>query len=348
MDYKLGNCKLGEIHMTAKKENFTTFKKLLFAYLALSKIFYWVTNIMEMGPGGLDNLGRMFINRLMTRDLLLILSVIISFYLGKLAKNIFVYIGIFYVLILGLAFGQIWVIARFFGIDHGSVIGHMGYFHFFVQFTISFFAIGVIMGVKEYMAHVKKRTEAQADGLEGCDLANAPMGTRYKLAHVAKTEAQRFLHGRVMCTEHNLHEIIESFPKFLIEEADGMWCAAFVYYCCKKAGFEIPIKPSTCSCSFAGCIAWEEWAKADEKIIYAASGERDFMPAPGDIVLFDKVFIDKEHDHIGVVIENRDELIITAEGNVNNVSGIMERMKDSHIRAYIRLPDNYKYSEGEG
>ena len=72
------------------------------------------------------------------------------------------------------------------------------------------------------------------------------------------------------------------------------------------------------------------------------------MPAPGDIVLFDKVFIDKEHDHIGVVIENRDELIITAEGNVNNVSGIMERMKDSYIRAYIRLPDNYKYSEGEG
>jgi len=127
-----------------------------------------------------------------------------------------------------------------------------------------------------------------------------------------------------------------------------MWCAAFVYYCCKKAGFEIPIKPSTCSCSLAGCIAWEEWAKADEKIIYAASGERDFMPAPGDIVLFDKVFIDKEHDHIGVVIENRDELIITAEGNVNNVSGIMERMKDSYIRAYIRLPDNYKYSEGEG
>jgi len=55
------------------------------------------------------------------------------------------------------------------------------------------------------------------------------------------------------------------------------------------------------------------------------------------------VFNRKEHDHIGIIIENKDMSIIVAEGNINNVSGIIERKKDSHIRAYIRLPDNYVY-----
>jgi len=68
------------------------------------------------------------------------------------------------------------------------------------------------------------------------------------------------------------------------------------------------------------------------------------VPEAGDIVLFDNVFINHEHDHIGIVIENKNASIIVAEGNINNVSGIVERKKDLHIRAYIRIPDNFKYS----
>ena len=171
------------------------------------------------------------------------------------------------------------------------------------------------------------------------------MSTRQVLAQVGKTEAQRFFHGRVMKTEHNIHEIIKPFPKFHIEEADGMWCAAFVYYCCVKAGFKIPIRPSECSCNLAGCKAWEELAIATADIIYSVASSDEFTPSPGDIVLFDKVFIDKEHDHIGIVVENKSASIIVAEGNINNVSGVIERKKDSHIRAYIRLPDNYAYNQ---
>jgi len=171
------------------------------------------------------------------------------------------------------------------------------------------------------------------------------MSTRQKLAQVAKIEAQRFFHGRVMKTEHNLHEIIKPFPKWHIEEFDGMWCAGFVYYCCIKAGLKIPIRPSECSYNLAGCGAWEALAVADARITYAPASDPDFLPAPGDIVLFDKVFQDKEHDHIGIVVENKDISIIVAEGNINNVSGVIERKKDSHIRAYIRFPDFYAYCE---
>ena len=68
-----------------------------------------------------------------------------------------------------------------------------------------------------------------------------------------------------------------------------------------------------------------------------------FRPEPGDIVLYDRVFENGEHDHIGIVLENRGQTILAAEGNVNNVSGLVERPLDEHIRAYIRLPDGYRY-----
>lgn len=321
--------------MVAKKAKLSVAKKMLFTYLAISKALYWIESIAMVGTGAFDNILALVVNRMVTRDLFIIACVIVSFNLGRYAKNIAVYYGAYYVIIMGLALAQIWVLERFFDTGHGSIFEHITYFQFFVQFTMVFVFIGIFFGIKEYMAKVKKRTEEEDEE------SSAPMGTREKLAHVAKMEARKFYHGRVMCTEHNLHEIIALFPKGDIEEFDSMWCGGFVYYCCKKSGFEIPVKPTGCSCSLAGCIAWEEWAKADNNIIYAPAGDKGFTSAPGDIVLFDRVFMDKEHDHIGIVIENNDESITVAEGNVNNVSGVMERPKDSHIRAYIRLPDNY-------
>ena len=50
-------------------------------------------------------------------------------------------------------------------------------------------------------------------------------------------------------------------------------------------------------------------------------------------------------DHIGIVVEKREKSILVAEGNVGNRSVIIERPIDEHIRAYIRIPDGYKYSE---
>ena len=117
------------------------------------------------------------------------------------------------------------------------------------------------------------------------------VATRQQLAIIAKSEAQRCFHGTVMQMESNLQPIVEPFPGWSLEEADGMWCAAFVYYCCIKAGFIFPIKPKECkSCHLAGCGAWEEWAMSDENIIYSLTSNEMFTPEPGDIVLFDKVF----------------------------------------------------------
>ena len=169
--------------------------------------------------------------------------------------------------------------------------------------------------------------------------------TRKHLTDIAKVNAQLPLHGFVKGEASNLYRMIRHFPGWTLEEADGLWCAAFVYHCCIEAGFEIPIRPAECqTCHLAGCIAWEEFALGDERIGYHKIGD-GFVPEAGDIVLFDRVFENCEHDHIGIVIEVRRDSILTAEGNVGNISAIIKRPQDEHIRAFIRLPDGYRYFE---
>ncbi len=167
--------------------------------------------------------------------------------------------------------------------------------------------------------------------------------TRKELAKVAKAMAQIPFHGFAEGEGSNLEPIIRPFPKWTVKEADGLWCAAFVYYCCREAGFIIPIRPSECrTCHLAGCIAWEEFACGDPRIEYH-KGEEGFVPEAGDIVLYDRVFENREHDHIGIVLEKREHSILAAEGNIDNRSGIIERTVDAHIRAYIRIPDGFRY-----
>ena len=167
--------------------------------------------------------------------------------------------------------------------------------------------------------------------------------TREQLAWVAEATAQIPLHGFEEGKASNLGPIVQPFPGWTLEEADGLWCAAFVYYCCREAGFEIPIRPNACkTCHLAGCIAWEEFATGDPRIGYHKSGD-GFVPDAGDIVLYDRVFENREHDHIGIVLEKRENAILVAEGNIGNRSGIIERPVDGHIRAYIRIPDGFQY-----
>lgn len=167
--------------------------------------------------------------------------------------------------------------------------------------------------------------------------------TRKQLARIAQAAALIPFHGFEEGKASNLEPVIQPFPHWTPEEADGLWCAAFVYYCCRKAGFDIPIRPRECvTCHLAGCIAWEELATGDPRITYH-KGAEDFKPEAGEIVLYDRVFENREHDHIGIVIEKRENILLVAEGNVNNRSALVERPIDGHIRAYIRLPDGFQY-----
>lgn len=169
------------------------------------------------------------------------------------------------------------------------------------------------------------------------------MCNRVKLAVIAREEAEKPYNGKSNHCVPNIQDIVARFPKWSVDEADGLWCAAFVYHCVILTGFKIPVRPKESSCSLAGCIAWEEWAQADPRIEYYSGNDNAFQPAAGDIILLNKVFNNTDHDHIGIVLENYDGYMVTAEGNVKNVSLILERKKNHHIRASIRIPDNFSY-----
>lgn len=164
------------------------------------------------------------------------------------------------------------------------------------------------------------------------------------LAESAKRLALSPLHGFVNGQESNLLPLVQHFRRWDVQQADKLWCAAFVYHACITAGFQLPFSPDECTvCSLAGVPAWEELAQKDERIDYHLPD--GFTPKPGDIVLYDRVFCHQPHDHIGIVIENHPDHIIAAEGNIENTntSGLIKRIKDHHIRCYIRLPDNYSW-----
>ncbi len=171
--------------------------------------------------------------------------------------------------------------------------------------------------------------------------------TRQRLAVIAREKAQKPFHGYIEGKESNLGPIIQYFPRWNLKEADKLWCAAFVYYCCIEAGFVIPYSPRECeTCSLAGCGGWEEYAMKDSRIEYHTRDEK-FYPEAGDIVLYDRVFINQEHDHIGVILEVENGTILAAEGNTfnDNISRLVKRPIDEHIRAYIRIPDGYVYED---
>ena len=167
--------------------------------------------------------------------------------------------------------------------------------------------------------------------------------TRENLAKVARKMALVPFHGALDGLASNLAPIVQPFPTWSVKEADGLWCAAFVLYCCREAGFEIPYRPEECrTCHLAACLGWEEFALNDRRIEYRR-GTEAFNPDAGDIVIYDRVFENREHDHLGIILEKREHTLIAAEGNVGNASGIIERSIDGHIRAYIRIPDGFPY-----
>ncbi|HEY3898476.1 MAG TPA: CHAP domain-containing protein [Chthoniobacter sp.] len=114
------------------------------------------------------------------------------------------------------------------------------------------------------------------------------------------------------------------------------WCCAFVYYCCRQAGFRFPPKPEPgYRHTLAAVPAWHHWAVTGG-FFHAVDGT---VPEVGDIALFNRVFDGQPLDHIGIVVEVSAEFVVCAEGNVENRSGLFER-RSSSVEGFVRLPES--------
>lgn len=126
----------------------------------------------------------------------------------------------------------------------------------------------------------------------------------------------------------------------LFDNPDGEWCSEFVMYCLKEAEDEL-------GTDYIGkAYPWRDngydiglWFKRHDRY-YDAGGS--FMPARGDLVLFDTVNIGSPN-HVGIVtgtvVENGAAYILTIEGNIpeDEVKQVRSRklaVDDEAILAY--------------
>jgi cell wall-associated NlpC family hydrolase len=111
------------------------------------------------------------------------------------------------------------------------------------------------------------------------------------------------------------------------------WCGAFVYYCCKEVGIDVPLQPTGFWATLALVDSWRFWGK-QEGFWY---GKGDRVPKRGDIVVFDWDG-NGVLNHIGIVrgYTPGADTINTSEGNRQNNSGNFTRSLSS-VAGFIRI-----------
>ncbi len=166
---------------------------------------------------------------------------------------------------------------------------------------------------------------------------------RSLLADIAEELAAKPLIGNQNKSGVDVFPVIRYFPG-ATPETGFDWCAAFVYHCCLQVGFVLPIKhPDPVPCRFAGVPAWQVWAQLPANDFYHPVAESGSVPQRGDIVVYDALVSEKPHDHIGIVLGYQDGVLTTAEGNVDNRSGIFRRDGVRSVNGYIRIDNAYRY-----
>ncbi len=166
-----------------------------------------------------------------------------------------------------------------------------------------------------------------------------PNEVHLKLADFASVEAAKGLSWNGANSEAEkylqpLRPIMIELGHMEIQPVFYSWDAAFVTYCCRQVGIDIPDKPQGFWASMALVASWEYWAKQKGYWYPAATTK----PRRGDIVTFDWGGVAGRFNHIGVVrgYQSGSSVVQTAEGNVNNCTAHRSRSL-SLISGIIRI-----------
>ncbi|MDY7013050.1 MAG: peptidoglycan-binding protein [Cyanobacteriota bacterium] len=164
------------------------------------------------------------------------------------------------------------------------------------------------------------------------------LGLRAKLADLAEKEAAKNLRwtGPNCDAEDYLGPLRKRMEE--LGHIRGLvfynWCAAFVTYCCRNVGMEIPDQPQGFWATMALVDSWKFWAR--KKGYWLPKGS--VTPRRGDILVFEWGDGDASLDHIGVVrgYTPGSSTILTSEGNKGNVSGNYTRSL-AYVAGFIRI-----------
>lgn len=107
---------------------------------------------------------------------------------------------------------------------------------------------------------------------------------------------------------------------------DRPWCAAFVTWVFKKAGWTPPFSNP------ALVNNWYVWAQNPASKSFVTS-----TPQPGDLVLFNQNTGSPEDDHIGFVVSVNGDNLVTIEGNSGHQVRYVDRTITSAV-TFVRIP----------
>ncbi|MBD2413572.1 peptidoglycan-binding protein [Nostoc calcicola FACHB-389] len=174
----------------------------------------------------------------------------------------------------------------------------------------------------------------------------APENPRIKLANFAENEAAKQLQWKGGSSEAEKYLKTFRKPMFDIVDEQGNrqistlnpviydWCAAFVHFCCRETGIDVPIQPQGFWATMALVESWKFWAKKNR--YWNPKGS--IVPQRGDILVFDWQRNNSQLDHIGLVrgYTPGDSTIQTSEGNRGNRSGNFTR-ELADVAGFIRI-----------
>ncbi len=162
------------------------------------------------------------------------------------------------------------------------------------------------------------------------------------LAAIAEREAKRNL----VWTPTSEATKYTNLFKSIFGSGRYAWCGTFVFWCCREAGLNIPLKPAGLKYTFALVETWQEWFK--EKGFYH-DNDGKFIPQAGDVVMFDwdQKSIDQSdsdwEDHIGIFLRMEGSFYVCAEGNTSNMTAVRKRSAIT-IQGFGRIPVGYKFA----
>ena len=157
---------------TTKNKGWSTFKEIIFIYLAINKIMYWYNTVLEMGQSDLENVGSAVLMRLLAQDLQLIIGVVAIYFLGRIfyqkkhKYNTFsqklIFYGICYFVVMGIGFvynfGMI-VIFWAQDINFGEFV--LEYISFVPAVSLAYLVVVAVLEIKLLFKNKAKETEKE-------------------------------------------------------------------------------------------------------------------------------------------------------------------------------------------
>jgi len=124
-----------------KQKNWSTLKEMLFTYLAISKIGYWINNIIQLAEIDFENVGQLVLSRFIMQDLPIIFAILMFHFVDRFKINEILKYAIMYVVLLVGLHILVWRISYEIGFS----------FDLAVNFTIIYVVTIIILNIKYYL-----------------------------------------------------------------------------------------------------------------------------------------------------------------------------------------------------